>query len=56
MTRVLAFKLWGDYGHFRKYYTTTSPLTFEFPPPTSVVGIVSAIIGLDKEQYPALSR
>lgn len=51
MKRVLGFKLWGDYGHFKKYYTTTSPLTFEFPPPTSIIGIVSAIIGLDKEQY-----
>ncbi len=51
MTNVLAFNLWGDYGHFKKYYTTTSPLTYEFPPPPTVLGIISAIIGLDKESY-----
>lgn len=48
---VLSFKLWGDYGHFKKFYTTTSPLTFEFPPPATIIGIISAIIGLDKNQY-----
>ncbi|MFA6013299.1 MAG: type I-B CRISPR-associated protein Cas5b [Desulfobacteraceae bacterium] len=51
MIKALSFKLRGDYGHFKKYYTTTSPLTFEFPPPPTVVGIVSAIIGLDKSCY-----
>jgi CRISPR-associated protein Cas5h len=51
MDKVLIFKLWGDYAHFKKYYTTTSPLTFEFPPPPTVIGIISAIIGLDKNEY-----
>ncbi len=51
MTKVLAFRLWGDYGHFKKHYTTTSPLTFEFPPPPAIIGIISAIIGLDKDSY-----
>lgn len=54
MIKALCFTLKGDYGHFKKYYTTTSPLTFEFPPPPTVIGIVSAMIGLDKEVY--LSR
>jgi CRISPR-associated protein Cas5h len=51
MNQILAFKLWGDFGHFKKYYTTTSPLTFEFPSPPTLIGIVSAIIGLDKNEY-----
>ena len=51
MEKVLKFKLWGDYAHFKKYYTTTSPLTFEFPPPPTIIGIISAIIGLDKDEY-----
>ena len=51
MIKVLVFRLWGDYGHFKKFYTTTSPLTFEFPPPVTVFGIISAIIGLDKDSY-----
>jgi len=51
MEKVLVFKVWGDYAHFKKYYTTTSPLTFEFPPPTALFGIISAIIGLQKDKY-----
>ncbi len=49
--KVLSFNIWGEYAHFKKYYTTTSPLTFEFPPPTTIFGIISAIIGLDKNEY-----
>lgn len=49
--KMLKFRLWGDYAHFKKYYTTTSPLTFEFPPPPTLAGIISAIIGLDKTEY-----
>ncbi len=49
--KVVAFDLWGDYGHFRRFFTTSSPLTYSFPPPTAVRGIVSAILGLGKEEY-----
>lgn len=51
MAKILAFKLWGDYAHFKKFYTTTSPLTFEFAPPSTLIGIISAILGFDKETY-----
>lgn len=51
MTRVLVFEIWGEYGHFRKHYTTTSPLTFSIPSRTALTGLVSAIIGLSKEEY-----
>ena len=49
MDKVLIFKLNGDYAHFKKHYTTTSPLTFEFPPPPTIIGIISAIIGFDNK-------
>ncbi len=51
MERILIFDIWGDYGHFKKHYTTTSPLTFSFPPRPTITGIISAIIGLDKTEY-----
>ncbi len=51
MDRVIAFDLWGDYAHFRKHYTTTSPLTFSIPPRTTLCGLLAAIIGLDKTEY-----
>jgi|Deesub1362A_J573_1020465.scaffolds.fasta_scaffold01513_8 CRISPR-associated protein Cas5h len=45
------FDIWGDYAHFRKYYTTSSPLTFSIPPRTALIGFISAILGLDKDEY-----
>lgn len=49
--KVLVFEIWGDYGHFRKFYTTSSPLTFSFPPPSTIAGIVGAIYGSRKDEY-----
>ncbi len=49
--KVVAFDIWGDYGHFRRFFTTSSPLTYSFPPPTAVRGIVGAILGLGKDAY-----
>lgn len=46
--KILAFDIWGDFAHFRKYYTTSSPLTFSFPPPPTISGILGAIYGCDK--------
>ncbi|WP_407282739.1 type I-B CRISPR-associated protein Cas5b [Methanolobus sp. WCC1] len=51
MDKVLAFDVWGEYAHFRKYYTTTSPLTFSIPPRTAICGLIAAIIGIDKTEY-----
>ena len=46
--KVLIFDIWGDFGHFRKFYTTSSPLSFSFPPPPTIAGILGAIYGTDK--------
>ena len=49
--RVLVFDVWGDYAHFRKNYSTSSPLTYSFPPRTALSGLIGAIAGLDKSEY-----
>jgi len=46
--RVVVFDIWGDYAHFRKFFTTSSPLTFSFPPPPTIAGILGAIYGTSK--------
>lgn len=51
MDKVLVFDIWGEYAHFRKYYTTTSPLSYSIPPRTVVTGFIGAILGLGKEEY-----
>ena len=49
MNKILVFDVWGDYAHFRRFYTTTSPLSFPIPPRTALCGLIGAIIGLEKE-------
>lgn len=49
--KAVVFEIWGDYGLFRKFYTTSSPLTFSFPPPTAVAGMIGAVLGLSREDY-----
>jgi len=49
--KVLVFDIWGDYAHFRKIETTTSPLTYFIPTGTSLSGIISAILGQMRDSY-----
>ncbi|WP_456396603.1 type I-B CRISPR-associated protein Cas5b [Desulfurobacterium sp.] len=49
--RIIAFDIWGELAHFRRFFTTSSPLTFSFPPPTTVRGIIGAILGFSKNDY-----
>lgn len=46
---VLIFDIQGEYGHFRKYNTTTSPLTYSIPTRTSIAGMLGAILGMERE-------
>jgi len=48
INKVLIFDVWGNYAHFRRFYTTTSPLTFPIPPRTALCGLIAAIIGKEK--------
>jgi len=48
--KVLVFDVWGDYAHYRRFYTTTSPLTFPIPTRTALCGLIGAIIGLDNKE------
>ena len=49
--KIVAFDLWGDYGHFKIPYTTTSPLTFPIPSKTALYGIIGAFLGYNKNDY-----
>jgi len=48
---ILVFEIWGKYGMFRKYFTTSSPLSYSFPPRTTIIGIIAAMIGLNRDSY-----
>ncbi|OQY02103.1 MAG: type I-B CRISPR-associated protein Cas5 [Desulfobacteraceae bacterium 4572_130] len=49
--KYVVFDIWADYAQFKKPFTTMSPQTFSIPTGTAIVGLISAIIGLDKNKY-----
>ena len=49
---VLVFDIWGDFAHFKKNYATTSALTYNFPPRNTIAGIIGAILGLKRAEFP----
>ena len=46
---ILIFDISSEYGHFRKYNTTTSPLTYSIPTRTAIAGMLGAILGMERE-------
>ena len=46
--RTLVFEVRGEYGLFRKPYAAMSPVSFPFPPPPAVLGMLGAVAGYDK--------
>lgn len=44
---ALVFDVSADVAMFRKSYTTTSQVSYPFPPPTAVAGLLAAITGID---------
>lgn len=46
---VLVFDIEGDMALFRKPYTTTSMVSYPFPPPTAIAGLIGAIVGINHE-------
>jgi len=49
--QYVVFDIWADYAQFKKPFTTMSPQTFSIPTGTAIVGMISAIVGLDKDEY-----
>ena len=51
--KVLTFRVWAPYAHFRRPYTTRSPATFSIPPRPTVLGMIGAVLGMGKKEYPS---
>jgi len=49
--KVAVFDIKADFGFFGKFYSTSSPITYPFPPFPTIQGMVGAILGLDKKEY-----
>jgi len=47
--KLYGIEVKADYGHFRKNFTTSSPLTYGVPPRTALAGFLGAILGLPRD-------
>lgn len=48
---VLQFKISGFMAHFRKVFSNSTSLSYFFPPRTTVVGMLAAALGRDRDSY-----
>ncbi len=48
---LLCFDWCGKMAHFRKFYSTASAFTHTLPPRTTTLGLIAAIIGMEKDTY-----
>ena len=49
--QIISFDLCGKTAHFRKFYSSSSALSYSIPPKTTVLGIIAAIINLKRDSY-----
>ncbi len=48
---VLRFKVEGFMGHFKKYYSNVSSLTYEIPPRTVIMGMLASLLEMPRDSY-----
>ena len=46
---VTVFDVWAPFAYFRKPFTTTSALTFNFIPRSAIEGLIGAILGIRRK-------
>ncbi len=51
MDKTIVFEIWAPFACFRRGYTTTSIVTYPFPPRTTLIGIIAAILGYKRDSY-----
>ncbi len=48
---ILILDIKGKFAHFRKFYTNSSSLSYSIPPRTTLIGIISAVLGYERDSY-----
>jgi CRISPR-associated protein Cas5h len=49
--RIISFKLSGKFGHFSKFYTNSSSLSYLIPPRTVIIGMLASIMKIPRDEY-----
>ena len=48
--KAVVFDVRGRLACFKKFYTNSSALSYPFPPPTAIQGIIGSIIGIERKE------
>ncbi len=48
---ILSFDIEGKFAHFRKFHGNNTALSYAIPPRTTIMGILAAICGEEKDSY-----
>lgn len=51
----LQFKIDGDWAHFKKPETNNNPLSHNLIPKTALIGMIGAVLGIEREKMKSLS-
>ncbi|MDP8322655.1 MAG: CRISPR-associated protein Cas5 [Candidatus Stygibacter australis] len=49
--RIISFKLSGKFGHYSKFYTNSSSLSYLIPPRTAIIGMLASILKIPRDEY-----
>lgn len=48
---IISFDIIGKFAHFRKFYSNSTALSFTIPPRTTLMGMLGAILGKERDSY-----
>lgn len=48
---ILSFDIEGKFAHFRKFHGNNTAMSYSIPPRTTIIGMLAAIMGEDKNAY-----
>jgi len=48
---IISFDVCGKLAHFRKYYANNTAFTYSMPPRTTVIGMLAAVAGYERDTY-----
>lgn len=52
--QVLSFRWYAKYGHFLRAEANVNALSYPLPPRTAILGLLGAILGLEKDSLPVV--
>ena len=49
--KILKFRIYGKFAHFKKFYTNSSSLSYLVPPRTVIAGMLASVMEYERDSY-----